>query len=51
MKLGQIINHYLPLVEHERSTHDPITILVITDGLPSELRFRTRLIVLADDST
>lgn len=38
-KLGQIIDHYLPLVEHERSTHEPITIVVITDGLPSKLRF------------
>jgi len=38
-KLGQIIDHYLPLVEHEHSTHEPITILVITDGLPSKLRF------------
>ncbi|KAI9453806.1 hypothetical protein HD554DRAFT_513636 [Boletus coccyginus] len=35
-KLGQIINHYLPLVEHEHSTHEPITILVITDGLPTD---------------
>ena len=38
-KLGQIIDHYLPFIERERSTHEPITILVITDGLPSKLRF------------
>jgi hypothetical protein len=37
-KLGQIIDHYLPLVERD-PTHEPITIVVITDGLPSELRF------------
>lgn len=38
-KLGQVIDHYLPLIEHERSTHEPVTILVITDGLPSKLWF------------
>ena len=37
-KLGQIIDHYLPLIEGERSTHEPITVLVVTDGLPSQLR-------------
>ena len=37
-KLGQIIDHYLPLIEGERSTREPITVPVITDGLPSQLR-------------
>ena len=37
-KLGQIIDYYLPFIQGERSTHEPITILLITDGLPSQLR-------------
>jgi len=44
-KLGQVIDHYLPLVEHERSTHEPITILVITDGLPTDQADLERVIV------
>ncbi|KAG8215207.1 hypothetical protein J3R82DRAFT_8748 [Butyriboletus roseoflavus] len=44
-KLGQIINHYLPLVEREGSTHEPITVLVITDGLPTDQADLERIIV------
>ncbi|KAI9566602.1 hypothetical protein HD554DRAFT_1981336, partial [Boletus coccyginus] len=36
MKLGQIINHYLPLSECEHSTHELITAIVITNGLPTD---------------
>ncbi|KAI9463132.1 hypothetical protein HD554DRAFT_1415686 [Boletus coccyginus] len=44
-KLGQIINHYLPLIEHERSTHEPITVVVITNGLPTDQADLERVIV------
>ena len=35
-KLGQIIDMYLPLIEHPDSTHEPISIIVITDGAASK---------------
>jgi len=44
-KLGQIINHYLPLIEQERSTHEPITVVVVTDGLPTDQDDLERVIV------
>jgi Mg-chelatase subunit ChlD len=44
-KLGQIIDHYLPLIEQERCTHEPITVLVITDGLPTDQAELERVIV------
>ncbi|KAG8215215.1 hypothetical protein J3R82DRAFT_8758 [Butyriboletus roseoflavus] len=46
-KLDQIINHYLPLVEREGSTHEPITVLVITDGLPTDQADLEKVIVNA----
>jgi len=44
-KLGQIINHYIPLIESERTTHEPITVVVITDGLPTDQEDLERVIV------
>ncbi|KAG9311087.1 hypothetical protein JVU11DRAFT_8994 [Chiua virens] len=44
-KLAQILEHYLPLVEHERSSHEPITVVVITDGLPTDQEDLERVIV------
>ncbi|KAG6374071.1 hypothetical protein JVT61DRAFT_4712 [Boletus reticuloceps] len=44
-KLGQIINHYVPLIEPERTTHEPITVVVITDGLPTDQEDLERVIV------
>jgi hypothetical protein len=44
-KLGQIIDHYLPFIERERSTHEPITVVVITDGLPTDQADLERVIV------
>jgi hypothetical protein len=48
-KLGQIIDHYLPLVERD-PTHEPITIVVITDGLPTDQAELERVIVDAAHS-
>jgi len=44
-KLGQIIDHYLPLIEHGDSTHEPITVVVLTDGLPTDQADLERVIV------
>lgn len=35
-KLAQVIEHYLPFIEPKESRHEPITIIVITDGAASE---------------
>ncbi|KAH7909989.1 hypothetical protein BJ138DRAFT_1009742 [Hygrophoropsis aurantiaca] len=35
-KLEQIINHYLPFLETKNSTHEPITIIVLTDGVATD---------------
>ncbi|KAG1722985.1 hypothetical protein EDB19DRAFT_1765316, partial [Suillus lakei] len=31
-RLEQLIDMYLPLIEHPSSTHEPISVIVITDG-------------------
>ncbi|KAJ8595015.1 hypothetical protein M405DRAFT_418668 [Rhizopogon salebrosus TDB-379] len=36
VKLHQIIDTYLPLIEHPNSTHEPISIIVITDGAATD---------------
>ncbi|KAG9311421.1 hypothetical protein JVU11DRAFT_8534 [Chiua virens] len=46
-KLSQIFNHYLPFIESERSTHEPINVVVITDGLPTDQDDLERVIVEA----
>ncbi|KAG6330684.1 hypothetical protein ID866_8402 [Astraeus odoratus] len=35
-KLAQLIDQYLPLIEHKECTHQPISILVITDGAATD---------------
>ncbi|OAX33491.1 hypothetical protein K503DRAFT_804324 [Rhizopogon vinicolor AM-OR11-026] len=35
-KLEELINHYLPLVERKYAQHDPIDIIVITDGVATD---------------
>ncbi|KAH7924323.1 hypothetical protein BV22DRAFT_514413 [Leucogyrophana mollusca] len=35
-KLEQIINHYLPFLEAKNSTHEPITVIVLTDGVATD---------------
>lgn len=37
VRLEQIIEMYLPLIEHPSSTHEPISIIVITDGAASKV--------------
>ncbi|KAG2143471.1 uncharacterized protein EDB93DRAFT_1252074 [Suillus bovinus] len=36
VRLEQIIEMYLPLIEHPNSTHEPISIIVITDGAATD---------------
>ncbi|KAG1894940.1 uncharacterized protein F5891DRAFT_700820 [Suillus fuscotomentosus] len=36
VRLEQIIEMYLPLIEHPSSTHEPISIIVITDGAATD---------------
>jgi len=36
VKLDEIFNRYLPLLEDQRLNHKPITIVVITDGEPTD---------------
>ncbi|KIJ61189.1 hypothetical protein HYDPIDRAFT_116160 [Hydnomerulius pinastri MD-312] len=45
LKLGQIFEHYLPLIEHKGSTHEPIIIIVITDGVATDQEDLERHIV------
>ncbi|KAF8872732.1 hypothetical protein BD779DRAFT_1571940 [Infundibulicybe gibba] len=35
-KLQQIIDKYIPLLENPQSKHKPITLIVITDGVPTD---------------
>ncbi|KAF9234592.1 hypothetical protein BU15DRAFT_52475 [Melanogaster broomeanus] len=44
-KLGQILEQYLPLIDHVDSTHDPITVIVITDGVATDQTELERCIV------
>ncbi|KAF9228098.1 hypothetical protein BS17DRAFT_692358 [Gyrodon lividus] len=46
-KLGQILEHYLPFLEREGSTHEPITVIVITDGVATDQGELERSIVEA----
>ncbi|KAG1774755.1 hypothetical protein EV702DRAFT_484134 [Suillus placidus] len=36
VRLEQLIEMYLPLIEHPSSTHEPISIIVITDGAATD---------------
>ncbi|KAG1778067.1 hypothetical protein EV702DRAFT_1186762 [Suillus placidus] len=40
VRLEQLIEMYLPLIEHPSSTHEPISIIVITDGAASKAASR-----------
>ncbi|OJA20950.1 hypothetical protein AZE42_03499 [Rhizopogon vesiculosus] len=46
-RLGQIIDMYLPLIEHPNSTHEPVSIIVITDGAATDGEELVRYIVEA----
>jgi hypothetical protein len=37
LRLSQVIEQYLPHIEHPQSTHEPISIIVITDGAASKV--------------
>ncbi|KIJ61245.1 hypothetical protein HYDPIDRAFT_31547 [Hydnomerulius pinastri MD-312] len=45
LKLNQLIEHYLPLIERKGSAHEPITIIVITDGVATDQEDLERHIV------
>jgi len=38
-KLQQLFDKYIPLIEDKNHPHRPITIVVITDGVPSTYQF------------
>lgn len=44
-KLAELIEHYLPFIESRDSTHEPITIIVITDGEASDYDVLVQCIV------
>src|SRR6267154_1481727 len=41
-RLDQLIEMYLPLIEYPSSTHEPVSIIVITDGAASKVVFPYR---------
>lgn len=47
VRLEQLIEMYLPLIEHPSSTHEPISIIVITDGTATDSDELLRCIVEA----
>ncbi|KAG1866033.1 hypothetical protein F4604DRAFT_1928350 [Suillus subluteus] len=47
VRLEQLIEMYLPLIEHPSSTHEPISIIVITDGAATDSDELLRCIVEA----
>ncbi|KAG1717908.1 hypothetical protein EDB19DRAFT_1805625 [Suillus lakei] len=44
-RLEQLIEMYLPFIDHPSSTHEPISIIVITDGTASKvvIPYRTHI--------
>jgi len=36
LRLAQVIEHYLPLIESKWSTHPPITVIVMSGSVPSK---------------
>ncbi|KAH7882190.1 hypothetical protein F5I97DRAFT_1931907 [Phlebopus sp. FC_14] len=44
-KLNQIIDAYLPLIEQKGTTHEPIAIIVVTDGVATDQEELERCIV------
>ncbi|KAG1816351.1 uncharacterized protein BJ212DRAFT_1480799 [Suillus subaureus] len=47
VRLEQLIEMYLPLIEHPSSTHEPISVIVITDGAATDSDELLRCIVEA----
>ena len=39
-KLSELLEMYIPRLEDKSTNHKPITIIVITDGVPSALNHR-----------
>ncbi|KAG2363589.1 hypothetical protein BDR07DRAFT_1483563 [Suillus spraguei] len=47
VRLEQLIEMYLPLIEHPNSTHEPISVIVITDGAATDSDDLLRCIIEA----